>query len=142
MEDSYILENCSEQDVFIFGSTTLKADKLKKEISQLFFKYKLGEQLTNSLSSNLHLDVRNVVERSGRYVRCFYDKWFDDGVDCEILKLGAAGWQKGKIKIKLNVSLEFCPDELEVEKNQTSNEQGISELKSPLDDIRLMIKNV
>jgi len=34
--------------------------------------------------------------------------WFDQGVDCEILKLGSNTWQKGKLKI--HVSIEFCPE--------------------------------
>ena len=46
---------------------------------------------------------------------------FSEGQKCEILKSGSQGWQKGKLKI--NVTLEFIPDELEPE-------------KSPLDDIR------
>jgi hypothetical protein len=36
-------------------------------------------------------------------------RWLEDGVDVEILKIGALGWQTGKLKIK--VSLEFCPEE-------------------------------
>ena len=46
---------------------------------------------------------------------------FAEGLECEILKAGSQGWQKGKLKI--NFTLEFIPDEPEVE-------------KSPLDDIR------
>ena len=50
----------------------------------------------------------------------------EDGVDGEVLKIGAKGWQKGKWRIR--VSLEFCPDEPE-----------ISQPESPLDDIRQMM---
>lgn len=39
--------------------------------------------------------------------------WFKDGVNCKILKPNTKGWQKGKIKLKLTV--EFCPDEPEIE---------------------------
>ncbi|MBE9123204.1 KGK family protein [Tychonema sp. LEGE 07199] len=55
-----------------------------------------------------------------------------EGIDCQILKIGAKGWQKGKLKIEVNksfqsvktqTSIKFCPDEL-------------PEQKSPLDDIR------
>lgn len=46
--------------------------------------------------------------------------WFYGGKKCEILQAGAKGWQKGKLKI--NVTLEFIPDE--------------PEEKSPLDDVR------
>jgi hypothetical protein len=34
--------------------------------------------------------------------------WFDpNGIDCEALRFGSAGWQKGRIRL----CLEFCPDE-------------------------------
>ena len=55
-----------------------------------------------------------------------------EGIACQILKIGAKGWQKGKLKIEVNksfqsaktqTSIKFCPDEL-------------LEPKSPLDDIR------
>jgi hypothetical protein len=52
--------------------------------------------------------------------------WFIDGQYCKLLKLGAKGWQKGKIRIR--VSVEFCPDE-----PQTTLPE------SPLDDLRQMI---
>jgi len=35
--------------------------------------------------------------------------FFDEGIDCEILKLGARGWKKGKVRI----CVEFCPEEPE-----------------------------
>jgi hypothetical protein len=50
-------------------------------------------------------------------------KWINEGLRCEILKLGSNKWKKGKVRIK--ISLEFCPDEPE-----------ISEYESPLDEIR------
>ena len=54
-----------------------------------------------------------------------------EGIDCQILKIGSKGWQKGKLQIELNrsfqfgtqVCIKFCPDEP-------------LEQKSPLDDIR------
>ena len=51
---------------------------------------------------------------------------FEEGQECEILKAGSSGWQKGKLKI--NVTLEFIPDEPELE-------------KSPLDDVRQEINS-
>lgn len=48
---------------------------------------------------------------------------FSEGLDCEVLKPGAKGWQKGKVRI----SLQFCPDQT-------------SESTSPLDDIRQNLK--
>ncbi|MEM9925728.1 MAG: KGK domain-containing protein [Cyanobacteria bacterium P01_D01_bin.50] len=34
---------------------------------------------------------------------------FNEGIDCEILKLGARGWKKGKVRI----CVEFCAEEPE-----------------------------
>ncbi len=141
MDDSCSLENCSEHDVLLFGSI-LKVDTLKKEVNEHFRKTKLGQQITESLNAKNIYVSGIVIKGSGRYVSTFYDKWFIDGVDCEILKLGAASWQKGKVRIKLNVSLEFCPDEPEVEKNSAVTLQEISQSESPLDELRRMIDHV
>jgi hypothetical protein len=35
-------------------------------------------------------------------------KLVEEGIDVEILKVGALGWQKGKLRLK--VSVEFCPE--------------------------------
>jgi hypothetical protein len=55
-------------------------------------------------------------------------KWIDEGVECEVLNLGANQWKKGKIRIK--ISFEFCPDE-----------PAVSEYESPLDEIRREMQN-
>jgi len=55
-----------------------------------------------------------------------------EGIDCQVLKIGSKGWEKGKVQIEVNknfqsgevqTSLKFCPDEP-------------PKPKSPLDDIR------
>jgi hypothetical protein len=55
-----------------------------------------------------------------------------EGINCQVLKIGSKGWQKGKVQIEVNkniksgetqTSIKFCPDEP-------------LEPKSPLDDIR------
>lgn len=48
---------------------------------------------------------------------------FGKGIDCEVLKPGTKGWQKGKVTI----TLQFCP------------ERDL-ETTSPLDDIRQNLK--
>ncbi|BDA76012.1 hypothetical protein CAL7716_101780 (plasmid) [Calothrix sp. PCC 7716] len=53
---------------------------------------------------------------------------FDKGVNCEVIKFGASGWQKGKLRAK--IVLEFCPDEPPVEKKPSINQS-----EPPLDDI-------
>jgi hypothetical protein len=59
-------------------------------------------------------------------------EWFKTGKECELLQEGKR-WQKGKLRIKL--TLEFCPDETEeVEENGHQEVDNITE--SPLDEIR------
>lgn len=126
MEDKLHLNNCGEDDVLSFESAMFKVGNLSKEVNELLYEYKLGEQLHKSLSSK-NISI-NVGRQGGRDSRWFYEKWFGDGVNCEILRVGAKGWQKGKVRIKLKVSLEFCPDDPE-----------IAQPESPLDDIRRMM---
>jgi hypothetical protein len=58
--------------------------------------------------------------------------WFSEGIDCEVLRLDAKGWQKGKVRL----AIEFCPDEPEIEETPT---EEIPQPQSPLDDLRQMI---
>ena len=58
-------------------------------------------------------------------------KWFNEGLDCRILKPGAKGWKRGKVRI----TLEFAPEVLEVETVESSESEN-SKSESPLDDIR------
>ena len=55
------------------------------------------------------------------------------GIDCQILKIGSKGWQKGKLQIEINGGLEYSG------KTQTSIKffpDEPAKQKSPLDDIR------
>lgn len=56
----------------------------------------------------------------------------EDGLQLEVLRLDAKGWKKGKVRF----SVEFCPDEPEIEEMTQSNSTEINQTSSPLDDIR------
>ena len=100
------LQQCDPKDVISFNSEKwIDVNKLKKNIYQSFH--------TSGISS-----VSNYMSQNSRFKNS--GLWFQQGEQCEILRAGSQGWQKGKIKI--NVTLEFIPDEVEE--------------KSPLDDIR------
>lgn len=58
-------------------------------------------------------------------------KWFEDGLDCKMLKPGAKSWQRGKVRL----TLEFAPEILEVETVDSSQSEN-DKSESPLDDIR------
>lgn len=50
-------------------------------------------------------------------------KLFEEGgLELEILKLDAKGWRKGKVRL----SVEFCPDEPDIEKTLISNQLEVS----------------
>ncbi|MGD1717560.1 KGK domain-containing protein [Dapis sp. BLCC M172] len=88
------------------------------------------------------VDIRNREIKN----KLFYDDY--DGLECEVIKPGAQSWQKGKIKVELNVK--FYPDEPleEIEEKESSqsdneaensgenNSEYIETEVSPLDDLR------
>lgn len=59
--------------------------------------------------------------------------WFTDrGIDCEALRFGSKGWQKGRIRL----SLEFCPDESDLPVLSASNSSipiTVTSLQPPID---------
>ena len=101
------LDKCEDRDVVSFNSEKwIGVKKLKQIIAQSF-----SQAGISSVSEH----ISSISEFKGS------QSWFFQGEKCEILRAGSKGWQKGKIKI--NVTLEFIPDEPE-------------ETTSPLDDIR------
>ncbi|MEG4071954.1 KGK domain-containing protein [Microcoleus sp. Pol14C2] len=137
MEDKFDLHNCGNDDALSFGNAMLKVGKLKETVNQVLPENGLGQTLIQLLSQKqLNIDVGS---KTHRYVA--YENWFGKGIDCEILRVGAQGWKKGKIKLKLNVTIEFCPDEPEVEETPENNESETSQPESPLDDLRRQLLN-
>jgi hypothetical protein len=134
IEDNISLQNCSEDDVLAFdsGDFTFKLSKIKQALKSAF-RSQVADSLIHSLAS-LGIGGLRIPTGGGTTAN---GNWFSEGKDCEILKIGAKGWQKGKVRLR--VSLEFCPDEPDVEKTPTSNQLKISQPESPLDDIRRMI---
>ncbi len=63
------------------------------------------------------------------------EKWFGEGLGCKVLKPGGKSWERGKVRI----TLEFCPEALEVAESSQNNGLQSSKLTSPLDDIRQMM---
>ena len=104
------LNNCDSKDVIALTS------------KGLFYIHKLCDLVLSSLDRNVINNLSNsITQKLDR--QCNAQLWFEDGELCEILKAGSSGWQKGKIKLKVNLTLEFIPDEPEI-------------AQSPLDDLR------
>jgi KGK domain len=136
MQKHIFLENYGNDNVCSFGSTMFKVGRLR-EVMELATNYYLEGTLTELFKTQgLQINTRKYNPQ----LRCNEEqKWFGDGIDCEALKIGAKGWQKGKVKIR--VTLEFCPDEPEVEEIPENNESETSQPESPLDDLRRQFLN-
>ena len=136
MQKHIFLENYENDDVCSFGSTMLKVGKLRQVMESATNGHLEGALTELFKTQGLQINTH----KYNRQLRCNQEqKWFGDGIDCETLKIGAKGWQKGKVKIR--VIVEFCPDEPEVEQTPENNQLEISPPESPLDDLRRQLLN-
>jgi hypothetical protein len=104
------LKQCDSKDIISFAHD--KIFNIKQLIDIVHYSF-------------IHSGISSIIGYIQNHSVCnsyINSNWFDRGQECEILKAGSPGWQKGKLKIK--VTLEFIPYEPEV-------------AKSPLDDIGL-----
>lgn len=62
-----------------------------------------------------------------------------EGIPGKALRFGKKGWEQGKIRAKITV--EFCPDEPEIEETTSKNSSAITPPESPLDDLRRQLFN-
>ncbi|GAB4243031.1 MAG: hypothetical protein Kow0049_32480 [Stanieria sp.] len=122
MEANFKLNKCSEEDALEFSTGIYKVKTVLLSIQNLF-KDKIGKIVYDTLKAQ-QIDIP--PGGSSDQSAIHYWNWFDSGIDCSILKLGAKSWQKGKVRIR--VSLEFISDETEI--------TNTSELS--LDDLRQM----
>lgn len=121
MEENFNLSNCSNDDALSVKDKVFKIVQVKQAIKTAFCD-QLAPELYNALnSSGISIDPGGYLVGNKFYRQA--NRWFDEGIDCEILQPATKGWQKGKLKLK--VTLEFIPDE-----------PSIDEPESPLDDLR------
>jgi hypothetical protein len=121
MEDNFELENCNQNEALSVKDKVFKIYKIQEALKKVFCG-NLAQVLYEQLKS-YEVDIDPGGSVSGNKFYRYYSKFFKEGIECEILKFNSEGWQKGKFRIK--VTLEFCPDEPEIE-----------EPESPLDDLR------
>lgn len=84
--------------------------------------FRVGE-LTEALMEDLSSFV--TADYEGEQKECLEEGWFENGINCEVLRLGVKSWQKGKVKIK--VTLEFCLDESDTEEISVTNQLEINQ---------------
>ncbi len=105
------LWNLSDQATLVFKNVTLSIHKLR---------YAIDVAMTGSVSDEFVklLEVQGVqidvgsYDPDGRWRSHKNSVWFQQGVACEVLQPGSAAPQKGRLKLR--VSLEFCPEVAEV----------------------------
>lgn len=140
MNDKFTPIDCNDDVLsFYHPEQTFKLGNFKEKIKNQF-NTKLRDYSANEGIGFISVDSRHIYSMAVN--------WESITIDCELLRLGAKNWQKGKVRIQVglerssnehyspsqqqvtlhHVSLEFCPDEIE-------NPQS----ESPLDDLRQMI---
>lgn len=100
----------------------------------------LDSESFRNLQVSSTLKVPELVEAVKKYVGSDVTEatLFDEGMECEVLKLGASNWQKGKVRF----TIEFCPSEPEVAEKLVDNNLEIIPEMSPLDDLRQQLKQI
>ncbi len=138
MEEGLSCLEHNDDDVVEFGKTSVRIGTLIKSIEE-FYKnqhYAHGDQLINHVnSSSLYIDKKIFFQSSMHGGNYNYTKLFDQGLECQILQLGAKKWNKGKMRIKLSV--EFYLEEPQDTENPENTNLMLP--LSPLDDLRQII---
>lgn len=137
MNPKFTLLDCDD-DVVLLERETFKVSRLK-ELCLQEIRNKFYRNIYNSQTKQPDITVSsffNHISFGGERIE-FSEIQFNSVKDCQLLKIGGKGWQKGKLKIQIivppnlknltKVCLEFCPDEP-------------IETESPLDDIRKLVE--
>jgi hypothetical protein len=137
MEYNSHFKNCRNDDVISFGAELYKFSKFSVALISAI--KKIGNVVVSSLDSDGIKGTEIYVSRKDYRHGSYQDnsKWLNEGKDCEILRIGSNGWQKGKMRIK--VIVEFQPDEPEIPETQNDRKPEIVPPESPLDDLRQMM---
>jgi len=143
MQNNSYLPGYGNDDVFSFESNTkpvpvmFKVSKFRDAMEKAFQScQQLADVVSEFLKSQgVHIDTG--IKMNGRSSCNNNLMWFGEGIDCEVLKLGAKGWQKGKVRIR--VSLEFHLEQPAIKETSANNEIEIVHPESPLDQLRQMM---
>ncbi|MCG6135654.1 MAG: KGK family protein [Nostoc sp. LLA-1] len=137
MNNKFISLDCDD-DVLLIKEDSFKLSKLKdlartylRNMFTKIFHDSQGKYLRqNNIGDFQYIPFGETLIRSNEFR-------FSYLIDCQLLKIGSQGWQKGTLKMQVFISpfkqepdkvlIEFSPDQ-------------VDELESPLDDIRKLIQ--
>lgn len=119
--------DCND-DVLLFDKDTFTIGRFKELVRQ-DYEYK-NKNFILSQSTNISVGTASF--------QLLDTKWNSINKDCQILRIGSKGWQKGKIRFLVTyiysshiteVGLEFCPDEPTVPESPLDNLRQSPEYK-------------
>jgi hypothetical protein len=123
-----------DDDVLLLGKATFTVRRFK-ELAASKFRKILDISVNNDFHSNICMMMKELQINEETEIRGGNINWktSQQGIACQLLKIGSKGWQKGKLQIEINGILEYAGQ------TQTSIKFFPDEppkQKSPLDDIR------
>ncbi|WP_254173094.1 KGK domain-containing protein [Planktothrix pseudagardhii] len=131
MSDVVYSENCEDYEVLLFGNHTCLVEKLKQDL-ECALKDRAND-IIESITRKQSNQSFYVIKGDSRYDW----QWFEEGIECKLLKLGVKEWQPGTLKFK--VTLQFCPEE--PEEDEVDDEEEINkmdEMTKSLDDYEVL----
>ena len=122
-----------DDDVLLLGKATFTVGRFK-ELAASQFRKILDISHTGPLDSICTM-MRDLQINEETQIRGGNINWktSQQGIACQLLRIGSKGWQKGRLQIEINGGLEYSG------KTQTSIKffpDEPAKQKSPLDDIR------
>ncbi|MEM9926118.1 MAG: KGK domain-containing protein [Cyanobacteria bacterium P01_D01_bin.50] len=134
--------SCNDDDVLSYNGSLLKFSQFKQQLEDELWQ-KVNNLLTKENEScNTRERIYELINTSFRYCNISVSLSSpEEGHDCEILRLGAKSWQKGKIRT--HSSIDFFPcekDSTKIAKIQfnlefLSEKKEIQQPKLSLDDM-------
>ncbi|MEB3230430.1 MAG: KGK domain-containing protein [Leptolyngbyaceae bacterium] len=108
---------------------TFKVSTLLQILSKLFENRYMEEVIEETFSGQHFNFPPSYQLKIDDETRIISQKWWQDGLECEVLRLGNESWKRGKVRLKATITLEFVPEE----QAQASDNQVED---SPLDKFR------
>ena len=109
-----------DNDVICFGDETYKFGKFKQSLSE-----SINKNVANQILNEMRNRKVQIINQRSNFEN---NSLFNVGIEYEMISAQKKGWTKGKLRLK--VTLEFCPDEPE-----------FNEPPSPLDELRKSLEN-
>ncbi len=110
MHFNHTVSGLSDQATLGFRNVTLSLDELRYAIDIAMLSSVPDELVAGLEAQGIEIEVGS-YDREGEWTSRQNSTWLQQGVACEVWQPGMMGAQRGKLKLRL--SLEFCPDNWE-----------------------------